>query len=87
MVPRDSLGAIGRTDFAGAHAAAAADGRLEQPHHSRLAQWQQTPHSTGAPARVTALREYAGRDHFVIGEPGWDEVAEFVADWLDKSVR
>lgn len=26
--------------------------------------------------------EFSGRDHFICGEPGWEEVAEKIANWL-----
>ncbi len=33
---------------------------------------------------ITDFRAFDGRDHSVIVEPGWEEVADFVAYWLDK---
>ncbi|HEV2012253.1 MAG TPA: alpha/beta hydrolase [Candidatus Limnocylindria bacterium] len=35
-----------------------------------------------SPAR-TDFHEFAGRTHWIIAEPGWDEVATFVAHWLE----
>jgi pimeloyl-ACP methyl ester carboxylesterase len=35
-----------------------------------------------AEAGVVAVKEFAGRSHYICGEPGWEEVAAFVADWL-----
>jgi pimeloyl-ACP methyl ester carboxylesterase len=32
----------------------------------------------------TELREFPGHGHWVVGEPGWEEIADFVADWLEK---
>ncbi|WP_199200227.1 hypothetical protein [Adhaeribacter arboris] len=32
---------------------------------------------------VTALQEFANRSHFICGEPGWEEVAEYVYNWLE----
>jgi len=34
-------------------------------------------------ARVD-FKEFAGRSHTLIMEPGWEEVASYIADWLDK---
>jgi alpha-beta hydrolase superfamily lysophospholipase len=31
---------------------------------------------------ITAFKEFAGRDHFTIGEKGWEEVAEYILSWL-----
>ena len=30
---------------------------------------------------VTAYKEFAGRSHFLIGEKGWEEVADYALDW------
>jgi len=30
---------------------------------------------------ITAFRELPGRSHFSIGEPGWEEIADFALDW------
>lgn len=31
-------------------------------------------------------KEFPGMSHWLIGEPGWPDVAEYVADWVDRSV-
>jgi len=33
---------------------------------------------------VTEFKQFAGRDHFVIGERGWEEVADYSLAWLEK---
>jgi len=33
---------------------------------------------------VTDFKEFAGRDHFLIGSPGWQEVADYSLAWLEK---
>lgn len=30
---------------------------------------------------ITAYKEFPGRTHFILGQPGWEEVADFVLDW------
>jgi alpha-beta hydrolase superfamily lysophospholipase len=30
---------------------------------------------------VTAFKEYAGRSHYIIGQQGWEEVADFALQW------
>jgi pimeloyl-ACP methyl ester carboxylesterase len=32
---------------------------------------------------VTAYHEFKGRNHFVLGQPGWQEVTTHIEDWLD----
>jgi pimeloyl-ACP methyl ester carboxylesterase len=36
--------------------------------------------------RTSTYKEFAGHGHWLVGEPGWQEVAEYVADWLDSRV-
>lgn len=31
---------------------------------------------------VTDFKEFAGRTHFIVGQEGWEEVADFVLTWL-----
>ncbi|OCX52117.1 hypothetical protein BEL04_11520 [Mucilaginibacter sp. PPCGB 2223] len=33
---------------------------------------------------VTDYKEFAGRNHFVLGQPGWQELADFILNWLTK---
>lgn len=35
---------------------------------------------------IATYKEYPGHAHWVIGEPGWQEVAQDVADWLSKAL-
>lgn len=35
---------------------------------------------------VIAFREFTNRSHYICGEPGWEEVALFTADWLDRTL-
>lgn len=34
---------------------------------------------------VTDFKEFKGKSHFICGEEGWEEVAEFVSQWLLKN--
>ena len=33
---------------------------------------------------VTDYKEFAGRNHFVLGQPGWQENAGYILNWLNK---
>jgi pimeloyl-ACP methyl ester carboxylesterase len=33
---------------------------------------------------ITAFQEFAGRSHFILGQPGWEEVADFALDWATQ---
>ena len=30
---------------------------------------------------ITAYRQFPGRSHFTVGQPGWEEVADYALDW------
>lgn len=33
---------------------------------------------------ITEYKEFAGRNHFVLGQPTWKEEADFILEWLEK---
>jgi pimeloyl-ACP methyl ester carboxylesterase len=82
-VPRQSLTSTARVDF-------------QRPHEPLLFIAGSSDHIIPAslnrknarryahPASLTAFREFPGRDHFIIGEEGWEEVAGFIASWLEN---
>ena len=35
---------------------------------------------------VTDYREFPGRTHWIVGQPGWEEVADYALDWLARQV-
>jgi len=41
----------------------------------------------GEAGRVADYREFAGRGHFIGGEPGWEEVAAFVLAWIERNAH
>ena len=36
---------------------------------------------------ITDFKEFAGRAHYIIAEPGWEEVADFALDWTLRRAR
>lgn len=34
---------------------------------------------------VTDYKEFPGRNHFVLGQPGWQEIADYILAWLSKN--
>ena len=40
-----------------------------------------------ASSSVTEFKVFAGRDHFVIGEKGWEEVADYSLAWLERVIQ
>ncbi|MFY9969387.1 MAG: alpha/beta hydrolase [Roseiarcus sp.] len=82
-VARDARGDAGRIDFARAHPPLLMTaGTLDRVVPARLSfnsfsRYRQR-------GSITEFRAFDGRDHMVIVEPGWEEVADFVAHWLEK---
>lgn len=35
-------------------------------------------------ASVTAFKEFNNRSHFICGEPKWDDVAEYISEWIGQ---
>ena len=33
---------------------------------------------------VSTYKEFENHAHWVVGEPGWEEIAKFAADWIDQ---
>jgi alpha-beta hydrolase superfamily lysophospholipase len=33
---------------------------------------------------ITDFKEFAGRTHFIIGQKNWEEVAEYILEWLNE---
>jgi pimeloyl-ACP methyl ester carboxylesterase len=56
------------------------DRTVEAPMN--LANYRKYARSTS----VTDYRAFTGRTHWIIGQPGWEEVADYVMDWIAKQV-
>jgi esterase/lipase len=35
-------------------------------------------------ASITDFKEFTGRTHFIVGQKGWEEVADYVLAWLNE---
>lgn len=36
---------------------------------------------------ITGFKSFAGRSHYICGEQGWEEVAGYVLEWIEKKAR
>lgn len=36
---------------------------------------------------ITAYKEFSGRSHFILGQPGWQAVADFALNWAENPVN
>jgi pimeloyl-ACP methyl ester carboxylesterase len=81
-VPTSSLGSAGKVDF----------NRLRRPllitagekDHIIPASLNRSNYSKYKAPSVTDFKEFAGRDHFLIGSRGWEEIANYCLEWLGK---
>ena len=80
-VPRESLTA--KIDFSRPHAplllVAGSDDHLipASLNRTNFARYNLSPSKTD-------FKEFAGRTHFIVGQDGWEEVAGFIAGWLNQ---
>ncbi|MCO6452549.1 MAG: alpha/beta hydrolase [Caldilineales bacterium] len=78
-IPRESLTA--RIDFKKPHPpllliAGSTDNIIPVPlNKSNYAKYK-------SPTSITDFKEFAGRTHFIIGQKGWEEVADYTLEWL-----
>jgi alpha-beta hydrolase superfamily lysophospholipase len=77
-VPTSSLGAAGRVDFKKLHPPLLITaGEKDHIIPASLNKYK-------ASSSLTDFKEFAGRDHFLIGSKGWEEVADYSLQWLEK---
>ena len=83
LVPEQSLTSVAHIDFDAPHApllmtAGSRDHII--PAHLNKTNFEKY----GDEGSVTDFREFEGRDHLTIVEDGWEQVADFVEDWLER---
>ena len=83
LVVRDATTDAAKIDFARPHApllflSGSADKFI--PASLNYSNYKKYSHSSS----ITDYKEFAGRNHFVLGQPGWDELADYILNWLDK---
>jgi pimeloyl-ACP methyl ester carboxylesterase len=84
-VPTQSLTSAGKVDFKRQHAPLLITAS-EQDHIVPASLNKTNFKKYRASHSPTDFKEFAGRDHFVIGERGWEEVADTCLSWLEKAV-
>jgi pimeloyl-ACP methyl ester carboxylesterase len=84
QVPQESLlGSIARIDFKKAHAPLLLTaGSIDHIIPAALNRTNYTRYQSSP--SVTDFKEFPGRTHFQIGQPGWEEIAGYIVTWLDK---
>jgi pimeloyl-ACP methyl ester carboxylesterase len=83
-VPRQSLTGVARIDFSRPHPplllTAGTDDHIIPAALNRANYARYRAFSPSG----TDFKEFSGRCHFLIGQPGWEEVADYVLAWLQE---
>ena len=82
-VPTSSLGTAGKIDFKKPHPPLLITAG-EKDHIIPASLNKSNFNKYKASSSITEFKEFAGRDHFVIGEKGWEEVADYSLAWIEK---
>lgn len=83
LIVRDTITAAARVDFHAAHnplllIAGSADHTIpESLNYSNYKKYTDKD-------SVTDFKVFAGRNHFVLGQPGWQEIAIYILEWIQK---
>ncbi|MGX5820095.1 alpha/beta hydrolase [Chitinophaga lutea] len=51
------------------------------PAHLNMRNYKRYPKNNGS---IVDYKEFAGRNHFVLGQPTWREDADYILDWLGR---
>jgi pimeloyl-ACP methyl ester carboxylesterase len=82
QVAQGTLSAAASVDFERLHVPllliAGSDDRIIPAGLNRA---NQRKYDAALPA-ITDFKEFPGRTHFIIGQPGWSEVADYISEWL-----
>jgi pimeloyl-ACP methyl ester carboxylesterase len=79
-VPVSSLGAAGKIDFKKLHRPLLIT--AGEKDHIIPASLNRTNHRKYQMPSATDFKEFAGRDHFLIGSKGWEEIADYCLEWF-----
>lgn len=84
-VLRDALGPMGHIDLDAPHAPLLfIAGEKDQIVPDKLNRKNAEAYKDAG--SIAEFKEFSGRGHFLCGQPGWEEIAGYVANWLDHHV-
>jgi pimeloyl-ACP methyl ester carboxylesterase len=81
-VPTQSLASVAKVDFSRTHPPLLITAGEED--HIVPASLNRTNYHKYKGPSITEFKEFPGRDHFGIGERGWEEIADYSLGWLEK---
>jgi fermentation-respiration switch protein FrsA (DUF1100 family) len=83
LLVRDATTDAAKVDFTLAHAPLlflSGSGDRFIPASLNYSNYKKYSHSQS----VTDYKEFPDRNHFVLGQPGWKEIADYILNWLSK---
>lgn len=83
-IARGGLTSAAKVDFAKPHAPLLITSGTEDniiPAHLNLRNFKKYKKDNGS---ILEYKEFAGRNHFVLGQKTWKEDADFILDWIQK---
>jgi pimeloyl-ACP methyl ester carboxylesterase len=81
-VPTQSLTSVAKVDFSKPHPPLLIT--AGEQDHIVPASLNRTNYQKYRGPSITEFKEFPGRDHFGIGERGWEEIADYSLAWLEK---
>jgi pimeloyl-ACP methyl ester carboxylesterase len=82
-VPTQSLTSVAKVDFSKPHPPLLITAG-ERDHIVPASLNRTNYNKYKASSSLTEFKQFAGRDHFGMGEKGWEEIADYSLAWLDK---
>ncbi|OXA82131.1 Pimeloyl-ACP methyl ester carboxylesterase [Flavobacterium aquidurense] len=83
LVVRDTITAVAKVDFSKPHRPLlfiAGDNDHTIPYQLNQQNFKKYTDKNS----VTNYKLFSGRNHFVLGQPGWQEIAIYILNWLDN---
>jgi pimeloyl-ACP methyl ester carboxylesterase len=86
LVVRDTITAVAKVDFSKPHRPIlfiAGDADHTIPFQLNQENFKKYTDKSS----ITDYKLFSGRNHFVLGQPGWEEIAIYISEWLEKNIE
>lgn len=83
LIVRDTITSVAKVDFSAPHAPLlllAGDQDHTIPQQLNYSNYNKYSDKNS----VTDFKVFSGRNHFVLGQPGWQEIAIYILEWLQE---
>lgn len=86
LVVRDTITSVAKIDFSKPHSPLlliAGDDDHTIPYQLNQENFKKYTDKSS----ITDYKLFSGRNHFVLGQPGWQEIAIFISEWFEKNIE